>query len=270
LSRKFTLMVIPEGSQSVFSRTFSSTFFKAVGVLVVLWLITLIVITVFYAKLSLSAARSSMLAEENENLRSYLARVVDIEKSFKKNRELAERLASMAGVDLESYEQPGGFDIDSVLADTPSGPPSDLVGYPGEFKIPLSKEELGKQVIPFGRPLYGWITRSFSNDETSSGEKHLGFDFAVKQGTPVAATASGAITYAGWDDIFGNLVIIDHGNGYETMYGHNEKILVEEGESVLKGDVIAMSGNTGRSSAPHLHYEIRKNGEAVDPAPYME
>lgn len=269
MSRKFTLMIIPEGSQSVFSRTFSSTFFKALGAIIVLWLLALMVITLFYARLSVSAARSSMLTEENENLRAYLARVVEIEKSFKKNRELAERLAQMAGVDLESYEQPGNFYIDSVLSDSVSSPPSALVGYSGDFKIPLSKDDLSKQVVPFGRPLYGWITRSFSNEEGSA-EKHLGFDFAVKSGTPVAATASGAVTFAGWDDTLGNLVIIDHGNGYETIYGHNEKLLVEEGESVLKGDVIALSGNTGRSSAPHLHYEIRKNGEAVDPAPYLE
>ena len=262
-------MVIPEGSQSVFSKTFSSTFFKFIGATMVFWLLALMVITIFYAKLSVSAARSSMLAEENENLRGYLARVVEIEKSFKKNREFVERLAQMAGVDLESYEQLEGFNFDSVLTENQSGPPSDIVGYSGDFKIPLSKEELTKQVIPFGRPLYGWITRSFTNDE-DKGEKHLGFDFAVKQSTPVSATASGTITFAGWDDTFGNLVIIDHGNGYETMYGHNEKILVEEGESVLKGDVVALSGNTGRSSAPHLHYEIRKNGEAVDPAPYVE
>ncbi len=252
-------MIIPEGSQSVFSKTVSSNFFKFIGAIIIIWLLSLVTITIFYSKLSISAARSSMLAEENENLRGYLARVVEIEKSFKKNRELAERLAQMAGVDLENYEQLEGFNFDSVLAETPTGPPSDIVGYSGNFQIPLSKEELARQVIPFGRPLYGWITRSFTDGE-DSGEKHLGFDFAVKKGTPVSATASGAVTFAGWDDTYGNLVIIDHGNGYETMYGHNEKLLVEEGESILKGDVVALSGNTGRSSAPHLHYEIRKTG----------
>ncbi|MEE9553944.1 MAG: M23 family metallopeptidase [candidate division Zixibacteria bacterium] len=269
MSRKITLMIIPEGSQDVFSRTFSSTFFKIILGIVILWLATLLVITFFYSRLSITAARSSMLQEENENLRGYLARVVEIEKNFKKNRELAERLAQMAGVDLESYENPDGSDFDSMLAEAPESHPSDIVGYSGDFQIPLSRKELAGQIVPLGRPLYGWITRSFTNDEESV-EKHLGFDFAVKKGTPVSTTASGAVTFAGWDDTYGNLVIIDHGNGYETMYGHNEKILVEEGESVLKGDVVALSGNTGRSSAPHLHYEIRKNGEAVDPAPYLE
>jgi len=72
------------------------------------------------------------------------------------------------------------------------------------------------------------------------------------------------------DKDFGYLIMMNHGNGYETGYGHNQKLLVEKGQEVLKGDVIALSGNTGRSSAPHLHYEIRKDGVAIDPASYIE
>jgi len=262
-------MLIPEGSEKVFSRTFSSNLFKVALIVAALWLLGLSAITLYYSKLVVKAAQSASLQQENSTLRGYLAKVVDIEKSFKKNRELAERLAQMAGVDLESYEQPENFNLDSMLTDSANAMPSELVGAPGEYKIPLTKEELQKQTVPYGRPLYGWISRTFMTDE-KGGEKHLGFDFAVKNGTSVTATASGVVTFAGWDDTFGNLVIIDHGNGYETIYGHNQKLLVEEGESVLKGDVIALSGNTGKSSAPHLHYEIRKNGVAIDPAPYLD
>lgn len=269
MSRKITLMLIPEGSHTVFSRTFSSALFKAVLVIMVLWIVTLTVVTFYYSRLTLKAARSASLEQENSNLRGYLAKVVDIEKSFKKNRELAERLAQMAGVDLESYEQPEGFDLDSMLAEANNNQPSGIVGSPGEFQIPLSKEDLEKQVIPFGRPLYGWISRVYTSDE-KTGEKHFGFDFAVKNGTSVTTTASGVVTFAGWDDNLGNLVVIDHGNGYETIYGHNEKLLVEEGDVVLKGDMISLSGNTGRSTAPHLHYEIRRNGVAIDPAPFLD
>jgi len=269
LSRKITLMIVPEGSQKVFSKSFPSALFKVILGILFLWVLVLVVVTVYFSRISASAARSALLEQENNNLRGYLARVVEIEKSFKKNRELAARLAQMAGVDLENYEQPGGFDLDSMLADSADTVPEDTAGLSNNLQIPISKEDLQKQVIPKGRPLYGWITRSFSVDE-KTGEKHLGLDFAVKNGTSVTATASGVVTFAGWDDTFGDLVIIDHGNGYETIYAHNEKILVEEGGSVLKGDVIALSGSTGRSSAPHLHYEIRKNGEAVDPTSYLD
>lgn len=268
MSRRVTLMIIPEGSRRVFSRTFRSSFFKFIMAFLAFWVIALVVVTFFYSRMSLMALKASNLEEENHIMRGYVARVVDIEKSFKKNRELTARLAQMAGVDLEDFEQPERINLDSALAAAPDTGSADITGS-GSLEIPLTREELAKQTIPSDRPLYGWITRAFSTGE-KSGEKHAGVDFAVKTGTTVAATASGHVGFAGWDEYLGNLVIIDHGNGHETLYGHNEKLLVEEGDNVLKGDVIALSGNTGHSTAPHLHYEIRKDGVPVDPTPYLD
>jgi murein DD-endopeptidase MepM/ murein hydrolase activator NlpD len=74
----------------------------------------------------------------------------------------------------------------------------------------------------------------------------------------------------GWDDVLGNFVIIDHGNGFLTTYAHNKELLVRNGERVSRGSIIALSGNTGHSSAPHLHYEILRDGVPVDPAPYLD
>lgn len=268
MSRNVTLMIIPEGSKRVFSRTFRSSFFKFIMAFLALWVLALVVVTIFYSRLSVMALKASMLEEENHNLRGYLARVVDIEKSFKKNRELTARLAQMAGVDLEDFEQPERINIDSALAAAPDTGPGDTTG-PAKLQIPLTREELAKHTVPAGRPLYGWISREFSTGE-ESGEKHAGLDFAVKTGTAVAATASGVVSFAGWEEYLGKLVIIDHGDGYQTLYGHNENLLVQEGDNVLKGDVIALSGNTGHSTAPHLHYEIRKDGVPVDPMPYLD
>lgn len=261
-------MIIPEGSKSVFSRTFRSSLFKFIMAFLAVWVVALIVITFFYSRLSIMALKASMLEEENHNLRGYLARVVDIEKSFKKNRELTARLAQMAGVDLEDFEQPEGINFDSALAAAPDSGLREAMRF-DNLQIPLTREELAKQTIPSDRPLYGWITRAFLVGE-ESGEKHAGLDFAVKTGTSVSATASGIVAFAGWDEYLGNLVIIEHGNGYRTLYGHNENLLVDEGDNVLKGDVIALSGNTGHSTAPHLHYEIRKDGDPVDPTPYLD
>ena len=262
-------MVVPEGGQGVISRTIRLSLLRFLLIFVGIWVVILVVATVFYARLSVLAIKASVLEEENHNLRGYLARVVDIEKSFKKNRELVARLAQMAGVDLEEYDQPGSISLDSALVTLPdsaiSQPPVDTT----EHQIPLTKEQLAKQTTPQGRPLYGWVTRAFSEGD-SSGNRHAGLDFAVKRGTAVAATASGTVVFAGWDENLGYLVKIDHGNGFETLYGHNDKLLVQEGMKVLKGDVIALSGNTGYSTAPHLHYEIRKNGKPVDPTPYLE
>jgi murein DD-endopeptidase MepM/ murein hydrolase activator NlpD len=261
-------MIIPEGHEKVMSRTFSTRLIKILLAIFTLWIVLLLVLTFNYSRLSIKAARGVMLEEENDNLRKYMARVVDIEESFKKNRELTARLAEMAGVDLAEFSGQPQIDLQSLATEY-----SDSVSVDSqqlENKLALSPEELARIRLPQGRPLYGWITRSYKADVENDTEMHTGIDFAVKRGTSVAATASGVVTFAGWDKIMGNLVVINHDDNYQTLYGHNDKLLVEKGQEVLKGDIIAFSGNTGRSSAPHLHYEIRKDGDPVDPAPYLD
>jgi murein DD-endopeptidase MepM/ murein hydrolase activator NlpD len=120
--------------------------------------------------------------------------------------------------------------------------------------------------IPTGTPIAGWITQEFSMNISGFGGEHPGLDFAAKTGTEVKTTADGQVSFVGWDEIYGFLVAIDHQNAYQTFYGHNSKILVEVGDNVRRGEVIALSGNTGRSSAPHLHYEIRQNEVPVNPS----
>ena len=86
---------------------------------------------------------------------------------------------------------------------------------------------------------------------------------------PSAAGSSNSFIEASYDDWLGNYVVIDHGFGYSTLYGHNQRLLVSAGQSVERGQVIARLGNTGRSSAPHLHFEIRLDGRSVDPRQYL-
>jgi murein DD-endopeptidase MepM/ murein hydrolase activator NlpD len=101
------------------------------------------------------------------------------------------------------------------------------------------------------------------------GRMHEGIDIAVGNGTPVVASASGTVIVAGWMGGYGNLVVVDHGNGIATAYGHNTSIAVGVGQSVAQGQLIAYSGNTGYSTGPHVHFEVRVNGAAVDPLGYL-
>jgi len=115
----------------------------------------------------------------------------------------------------------------------------------------------GEITSPYGyrpNPFGGW-----------SKEFHNGIDIACNYGTPVLATANGIVTFAGRNSIFGLRVDIDHGHGIETFYGHNSRILVKEGDQVKKRDLIAYSGNSGRSTGSHLHYGTIVNGKNVDP-----
>ena len=97
---------------------------------------------------------------------------------------------------------------------------------------------------------------------------HQGMDFTAPTGTEVFATGNAKVKFAGWKQGYGNTVILDHGYGYETLYAHLYKALVRKGQKVRRSDIIALVGNTGKSTGPHLHYEVRLNGKPVDPRNY--
>ena len=126
--------------------------------------------------------------------------------------------------------------------------------------------------IPKGLPVNGYITDGFGmrrNPFNGEGrEVHEGLDIAVEFGTPVSSTADGLVIYAAPHAGYGNLVIIYHSNGITTRYGHLSRISVEAGQRIKRGDQIGNAGSTGRSTGPHVHYEIRENDQPVDPLRY--
>jgi murein DD-endopeptidase MepM/ murein hydrolase activator NlpD len=98
---------------------------------------------------------------------------------------------------------------------------------------------------------------------------HEGVDIAASSGTPIHAAASGTVIHAGWLGGYGNLVVVDHGNGLSTAYAHASALLVGVGQHVTQGQTVSLVGSTGNSSGPHLHFEVRVNGSAVDPLGYL-
>jgi murein DD-endopeptidase MepM/ murein hydrolase activator NlpD len=128
--------------------------------------------------------------------------------------------------------------------------------------------------VPAGRPITsGWLSSYFgirTDPFTGKKERHKGLDFAGKLGSDVVAVASGVVTWAGRRYGYGNLVEINHGNGYSTRYGHNDKITVKVGDAVKKGQIIAKMGSTGRSTGPHVHFEVLHKGKQVDPMSYIK
>jgi len=101
------------------------------------------------------------------------------------------------------------------------------------------------------------------------GRMHEGIDITCDTGTSVRAAGAGTVIYAGWLGGYGNLVVVDHGGGLSTAYAHNSSFAAAVGQSVAAGQVIAYSGSTGNSSGPHVHFEVRVNGSAVDPLGYL-
>ena len=118
-------------------------------------------------------------------------------------------------------------------------------------------------------PVTGRITSRFGAVESIRDHTHKGIDIAATRGTPILATASGKVSFAGWSSGYGYLVKIDHGSGVETYYGHCSKLYVSAGDTVEAGDKIAAVGSTGNSTGNHLHFEIRLNGKQVNPQTYV-
>lgn len=123
-------------------------------------------------------------------------------------------------------------------------------------------------------PVTASITAGFGyrkNPFTSRGtEFHKGIDFAASYGQKVVATGDGIVMFAGWNAGYGRMVIISHGYGLSTLYAHNSKLLVKQGDKVKKGQAISNAGNTGRSTGTHLHYEVKLNGKNVNPSAYLK
>ncbi len=127
-------------------------------------------------------------------------------------------------------------------------------------------------IRPISRNVKSWITSRFGYRKspfTGRREFHKGYDIASRHGTPIMATADGVVTFAGKKGLLGNTVVIDHGHGMITRYGHCHKILKKRGDKVKRWDTIALVGNTGRSTGPHVHYEVHLNGIPVNPIKYI-
>ncbi|VEN73936.1 Metalloendopeptidase [Candidatus Desulfarcum epimagneticum] len=121
-------------------------------------------------------------------------------------------------------------------------------------------------------PVKGWVTSKFGyrkSPYTDLREFHKGLDIAARKGAPIISSANGVVSFAGRKGLLGKVVVIDHGHGMVTRYAHTDKILVKRFQKVKRGDVIALVGNTGRSTGPHLHYEVHLNGVPVNPHKYI-
>jgi murein DD-endopeptidase MepM/ murein hydrolase activator NlpD len=125
---------------------------------------------------------------------------------------------------------------------------------------------------PRGFPVSGNVSSTYGKREdpvTGEASFHSGFDISCPSGTPIRATADGIVSHSGWIAGSGNVVVLEHGCGYSTIYAHNTKNIVNVGQQVSKGEILAYSGSTGKSTGPHLHYEVWKDGRNINPQPFL-
>lgn len=146
--------------------------------------------------------------------------------------------------------------------------------YLSDIEAKLLQQSVLKDMLPNSSPInaafnsssYGWRIDPFNGNKAF----HEGLDFSATTGTPIYAAAGGIVTTAERTPDYGNIVKVDHGSGLETRYAHASKLMVKVGDRVEKGQIVALVGSTGRSTGAHLHYEIRLNGNALDPRKYLK
>jgi murein DD-endopeptidase MepM/ murein hydrolase activator NlpD len=191
--------------------------------------------------------------------------------------ESADRISdalAATGVNRASYDEKSDTGGPLILAN--GNPVSDIDSKIADLDEAVTQLQGAKALassVPIANPVPGMpVSSSFgTRKDPLLGllAFHSGMDFRATSGSSVLATAKGTVTAADYNGGYGNMVDIDHGNGLSTRYGHLSQILVGVGQHVSIGDVIGKTGSTGRSTGPHLHYEIRKNGSAVNPMKYL-
>lgn len=239
----------------------------------------------------------SMRVQLNEQLADLAARVGQVNAQMLRLNALGKRLTEMAHLDKGEFNfdappSQGGPEVEPAidvnsdmgqsaaaagqLGDTLERLQSQLIDRERQMVILetfITARQLTKLAVPSGTPLFeSYISSEFGRrTDPFTGELafHPGVDLAANEGALVHSVAPGVVTWAGERAGYGKLVEINHGNGYITRYGHNSRLLVHVGDKVKKGQNVSQVGSTGRSTGPHLHFEVIKNGQTVNPISYL-
>lgn len=226
------------------------------------------------ARLRIDEEEYNRLRRESEQQRQQLDQLKNRIDAIETD---ARRLSEISGVPAEEGTSPHGAGGPLVVADEAT-----LAAI--EKRAALLEEQLrayegalqrGREMarVPSIWPVGGEITDDYGLRRNPFGggpaEFHDGLDIATAWGTPVVATGDGAVSFAGFKNGYGNVVIVDHGNGLSTAYGHLSRIEIAPGQEVKRGDLVGRVGSTGRSTGPHLHYEVRVGETAVSPVRYL-
>lgn len=232
----------------------------------------------------------AQVKEEAEfQLSAITLRMAELQGRLTRLDALGERLTTMANLDNgefdfgqspaiggpetasigEAHRPPEFLDLVNQLADQINDREQQL----DTLESLMTNRSVQKDVFVAGRPvLKGWMSSRYGRRTDPFNGKvawHSGVDFAGKLGSEIIAVASGVVVESGERNGYGGMVKINHGNGFQTRYAHNKKNLVKTGDVVKKGQIIALMGSTGRSTGPHVHFEVYKYGRPVDPASYI-
>ena len=252
----FTVIVVPHDPQKTRNYKISYRLFYVLVTFLAVGLVAMAIFLATYGRLLLKARESIVLAGQVEELTRKNEQIGEVVRNLSELYAMDLKVRQMLGVDIAEEDS---------LALSRTQETDGLT----EREVQSGKEQMLRSIPSFW-PVRGYITKSYNvTGGPGDAAYHPGIDIGVDRGTPVRSAASGYITEAAWDDSYGYYVRIDHGYGIKTLYGHNDRLVVMRGERVGRGQTIAYSGNTGRSSAPHLHFEVIQDNVNVDPLKYL-
>lgn len=251
--RYMTFIVVPHGGRDLSTRSFEISYrrLRLVGLVLLLALVAWLGMAVSWVWVSAQAGRVPALTRQVERLESERERVVELAEALRRLEAQYGQVREMLGADRPD-------DTASIWL-----PPVDGTA---EERAPLDSVQAS---LPNVWPLTqsGFVTREHLGRIPG---QHPGIDIAVAEGSYIRAAGSGVVTQAGEDPVYGKFVRLRHSDGYESLYGHASQLFVSTDDAVEQKQVIALSGNTGTSTAPHLHFEVWKDGTPIDPRELVE
>ena len=277
--RFLSIIFVPDQDQD--PKSISMSYGKGRFILVLLVIVSIHMVFGAIGYYSVLRLRSSnqVLKDKNQILTAQSMQIEKIMKEHVKNQMYIQRIKNGLGVTLGGMDDEiNGFedlDLSNIEIMETARSPLDT-GLPVDGNVEqvqtrltylenTNEDYFDPDYLPTLLPVQGFLTTRFQKGGRYVGRSHYGIDLAARKGTPVRAAGSGIVLLADWTSDFGNVVVISHGGGFYSYYAHAQRVLVDQGDKVQKGQPIAYLGSSGPSSAPHLHFEIWKNGEPVDP-----
>jgi murein DD-endopeptidase MepM/ murein hydrolase activator NlpD len=207
----------------------------------------------------------SYFTKEFRELRSTAASLKETDKELSKLLSLKSKSSILRSGEIKDT---GSLDIESLKKQV-----NEAIESVSAIKLFITEQRYVYQSTPSGWPVQGEISSGFGfREHPVSGEvvKHTGVDIRTPMGSAVKATANGIVSFSGWTNGSGYIIVLEHGHGFTTAYAHNKENVVSVGQKVMKGERIALSGSSGVSTGPHVHYEVWKDEKQVDPISYLK
>jgi len=267
-------MIVPDSEGTTHSLRISLVLLRILLVLIALLSVLFVILLVSWGRMYHQATRTEQLQAENDQFRNDLQHLTELEHRVDQLQHFEKQVRNALGADAISNIEDHVFasivaahsDTSSALFQPDSNPVTDTpLAVQSTSTASSDAEVYPGAEIPSLWPVDGFISREYEWNAVVPGRSHPGVDIAAKAGSVVKATAGGLVVWTGWSERYGNTVVLAHQSGYFSMYGHNQVILVKPRQQVQRGMPIALLGNTGQSSAPHLHFEIWLHELAINP-----